>query len=88
MWLKLALLFGEPNVGELQEKIDAKQFMEWVAYNNVHCLPDSWNESARLAQCFSGVKPNDFIPTKKEKLSNEDIWNAFKRKAARHGKDS
>lgn len=82
-WMKLAVIFGEPDVSALQEKVSSRQYMEWMAYDNIVALPDSWLQAARLAQCTNGVNAKDFIPTKKEVISDEMIWNAFKKRAKR-----
>lgn len=85
--MRLAVLFGEPSVKTLQAKITAREFHEWVAYNNIVGLPDPWLIGARLAHCINGVEMKDFIPRKKPPMTDNQIWSMFKRQA-KHGKNS
>lgn len=58
-------------VGELSERMDAAELMEWTQYDEVH-LPDEWVRNALLCLTVvrlagnKGAKLDDFLPARRQ----------------------
>ncbi len=71
--MRLALAMGR-TLAELAESMSADEFVEWLAFNRVFGLPDSWGEAGTIAAACErpwtkkGVRPRealDFIPAER-----------------------
>jgi hypothetical protein len=57
-------------VRELGARMDSAELSEWLAYNRVDPLPDSWTETGVVASTLANLlgggkkayRPDDFIP--------------------------
>ena len=67
--MRLALSLGM-TVGELEHRMDFDEFQRWIAFDNVHGLPDRRHEVYSIQQAMvtaraagaKNVQPEDFMP--------------------------
>ena len=88
--MKLCVLFGEPDVGTLQRRIDSRAFAEWCAYLRLHPTGDDWQQTGTIASTMvnmwsdgkaKATEPGDFVPAwkpPKPPMRGDDMAAIFK----------
>lgn len=66
----------------LQQRMDGREFMEWMAYYNLEPFGDDWQQAAKIAAasmqpwCKQTIDPNSLIPGRQKKRQQRTYSDA------------